>query len=44
MHAETVEDQETIALEKAYLSKGWYLVVIKDEKGRVGSQRVLIEK
>ena len=44
LHEVTAEDQETISLEKAYLSSAWYLVVIEDEKGRIGSQRILIER
>jgi aminopeptidase N len=40
----TVENQETIAVEKAYLSNGWYLLSIVDEFGRSGSQRVMIER
>ena len=44
LFSETVEDQDAIAIEKAYLSQAWYLVVIEDENGRVGSRRVLIER
>ena len=44
LHVETVENQATVALEKAYLASGWYLVTIHDEAGRVGSQRILIQR
>jgi Peptidase family M1 domain/Peptidase M1 N-terminal domain/Secretion system C-terminal sorting domain len=44
LYEATVENQATIALEKAYLASGWYLVTVRDEAGRVGSQRVLIER
>jgi Secretion system C-terminal sorting domain len=44
LHEVTVENQATIALEKAYLASGWYLVTVRDEAGRVGSQRILIER
>lgn len=44
LHVETVHDQATIALEKAYLATGWYLVTVRDAAGRVGSQRILIER
>lgn len=44
LHASVVENQATVALEKAYLASGWYLVTVRDEAGRVGSQRILIER
>ncbi len=44
LHLQVVENQQTIALEKAYLASGWYLVTVCDEAGRVGRQRILIER
>ncbi|HEX2899730.1 MAG TPA: T9SS type A sorting domain-containing protein, partial [Bacteroidia bacterium] len=44
IHEMVVENQQTIALEKGYLASGWYLVSVRDAAGRVGSQRVLIER
>ncbi len=44
VHESTIENQATVALEKAYLASGWYLVTVRDEAGRVGSQRILIER
>lgn len=44
LHVLQVENQASVALEKAYLADGWYLVTVRDAAGRVGSQRVRIQR
>jgi hypothetical protein len=44
IHELVVENQQTIALEKAYLASGWYMISVRDAAGRMGSQRILIER
>lgn len=40
----TVENQSSIRLENAYLANGSYLVSVRDEAGRVGTERIIIER
>ncbi len=44
IHEMLVENQESIALEKGYLASGWYMVSVRDAAGRIGSQRILIQR
>jgi hypothetical protein len=44
IHDMVVEGQASLALEKGYLPSGWYLVTVRDAAGRMGSERILIER